>query len=75
MALTSMEISLVVLYLLVIVFGTVGNVLVVIWFRKKNMRQKAGNKLVVVLAVNDFVSSIIIPIMRISSIIRLEHGV
>ena len=68
-----MQISLVVLYSLVVLFGTVGNILVVRSFGKKNMRQKAGNKMVVVLAVNDCVSSIIVPFLRISSIIRLEE--
>ena len=67
------EITLVVLYVLLVVFGTVGNILVVKWFGKKRMRQKAGNKMVVVLAVNDFVSSIIIPLLRISSIFRLKY--
>ena len=59
-----------VLYLLVIVFGAVGNILVVKWFGKKSIRKKAGNKMVVVLAVNDFVSSIIIPLLRISQIFQ-----
>ena len=66
-------ISLVVLYSLVTLLGTVGNILVVKWFGKKNMRQKAGNKMVVVLAVNDFASSIFVPFLRISSLIRLQE--
>ena len=67
-----MQVSLVVLYSLVALLGTIGNTLVVKWFGEKNMRQKAGNKMVVVLAVNDFVSSIIVPFLRISYIIRLD---
>ena len=68
-----MQVSLVVLYSLVALLGTIGNTLVVKWFGEKNMRQKAGNKMVVVLAVNDFVSSIIVPLLRIAYVIRLNH--
>ena len=60
-------------YPLVIAFGTMGNVLVVEWFGKQRIRKKAGNKIVVVLAVNDFVSSIIIPILRILHIFQSDQ--
>ena len=69
MALSVEDIILVILYSMVVLFGTVGNILVIRWFVKKEERKKAGNKLVVVLAINDFAASIFVPLLLIHLII------
>ena len=65
MTFTPEDIVFLILYTLVFVFGTAGNALVVKWFGMKEQWKKAGNTLVVVLAVNDFLSSIIFPLLEI----------
>ena len=73
MALNKTDIVLIIFYGFVVISGTVGNILVIRWFGKKNERQKAGNKLVVVLAINDFLSSILVPLFQIHDLIRISH--
>ena len=72
MKLAALDVVLITCYGLVAVSGTVGNGLVIKWFGTKEERQKAGNKLVVVLAMNDFLSSIFVPLVQIHFIISLS---
>ena len=58
------------LYCFVFISGTVGNAFVMRWFGAPSEIGKAGNKLVVVLAVNDFFSSIFVPFYYIHYIVR-----
>ena len=58
------------LYGFVFISGTIGNAFVVRWFGAPSEIGKAGNKLVVVLAVNDFFSSIFYPFYHIHYIVR-----
>ena len=64
------ELVLMIFYVIIFIFGTVGNVLVVKWFMVKKQREKAGNTLVVALAINDFISSVIVPLWQIHHIVR-----
>ena len=59
-------------YCLVFLFGTIGNCVVIQRFGSKAERKKAGNKLVMVLAVNDFLASIFVPLMEVHNIIRVS---
>ena len=63
-----LDIVLMVAYGFVVIFGTVGNGLVIKWFGMREKRKKSGNKLVVFLAANDFLASIFMPLLQIHSI-------
>ena len=56
----------------VLMSGTIGNALVIRWFGTKEERKKAGNKLVVALAINDFLSSIFVPMFQVHEIINVS---
>ena len=58
------------LYCFVFISGTIGNAFVVRWFGAPSEIGKAGNKLVVALAINDFLSSIFFPFCLIYSILH-----
>ena len=70
MVFTGVDVALIICYALVFLFGTIGNCFVVRWFGNQKERQKAGNKLVTALAVNDFLSSIVVPLWQIHHIFR-----
>ena len=72
MELNAGDIFLIICYGVVFLSGTIGNGLVVKWFGTKKERKRAGNKLVVVLAINDFLSSIFVPLLQIHFIISLS---
>ena len=63
------DIILIVCYAFVFLSGTVGNGFVISWFGRKSERRKAGNKLVVMLAINDLLSSIFVPLSQIHYLI------
>ena len=67
-----MKVVLLFLYGFIFVCGTIGNCFVIKWFVKQEERKKAGNKLVIVLAINDFLSSIFVPLQQIHDAIRLS---
>ena len=67
----AVEVALLIFNGIVLTSGTVGNILVIRWFGTKEERKKAGNKLVVALAINDFLSSIFVPLFQIHNVIRL----
>ena len=62
------------LYGLVFISGTIGNAFFVKWFGAPCEIGKAGNKFVVVLAVNDFFSSIFFPLNSIQNIVSRFEG-
>ena len=64
----SEDIFLIVLYSLVFLVGTIGNINVIRVFGFTNQRKKAGSLLVTGLAFTDIISSIIIPFTEISHI-------
>ena len=64
------ETVLIIFYGMIFIFGTVGNVLVIKWFMVKRQRKKAGNKLVAALAMNDCISSAIVPFWQIHHIVQ-----
>ena len=68
MAFNEKDIGLTVIYGIVVIFGIVGNSLVIRWFGFGEERGKPGNKLVVVLAVNDCLASICVPLLQIQNI-------
>ena len=59
-------------YSFIFIFGTIGNAFVVRWFGVPSEIGKAGNKLVVILAINDFLSSIFVPLHHIHRIVSKE---
>ena len=63
------DIILIVCYAFVFLSGTVGNGFVIRWFGRKGERRKAGNKLVVMLAINDLLSSVLVPLSQIHYLI------
>ena len=69
MTFSNIDIVLSIFYGLVFLLGTLGNAFVIKWFGVKEERKKAGNKLVVVLAVNDFLSSIFVPLLQFHNIV------
>ena len=69
MALGAVNSILIVFYVFVFTSGIAGNILVIKWFGTKEERKKAGNKLVIALAFNDFLSSIFIPLFQIHFIV------
>ena len=69
MALNGVDIVLTICYGFVFLSGTVGNSFVINWFGKKSERKKAGNKLVVMLAINDLISSVLVPLSQIHYLI------
>ena len=68
------EIALITIYGLVVICGTLGNGLVIKWFVIGEERKKPGNKLVVVLAINDFLASIFVPLDQIHMITSRALG-
>ena len=64
----SEEIFLIVLYSLVFLIGTVGNINVIRVFGFTNQRKKAGSLLIAGLGLTDIISSIVIPFAEISHI-------
>ena len=66
------DIILIICYGLIFICGTIGNIFVISWFGASEKRGKAGSKLVIVLAINDFLSSIFVPIYQIHFIIRFS---
>ena len=63
--LNAFSITIIVIYSFAFLLGVSGNLFVVKWFGNKRERKKAGNKLVVVLAINDLLSSIFVPMGQI----------
>ena len=61
-------------YCFVFISGTIGNAFVVRWFGAPTKIGNAGNKLVVVLAINDFFSSIFVPLYSIHTIVSYFEG-
>ena len=72
MAITEVDIILIVTYGLVVIFGTIGNMLVIAWFGIGEKRKNPGSKLVVVLAINDFLASIFVPFLQINWIVSFS---
>ena len=69
MAITDEHIILIVTYGIVVIFGTIGNMLVIAWFGFGEKRKNLGSKLVVALAINDFLASIFVPLLQIQFIV------
>ena len=69
MGITVVDIILIITYGIVVIFGTVGNSLIIIWFGIREKQKYPSSKLVVVLAVNDFLASIFVPLLQIHYII------
>ena len=67
MSLNSEDIILTIFYGFVVILGTIRNALVVKWFWA---REEAGSKLVVVLAINDFLASLLVPLNKIHGAVR-----
>ena len=60
------------LYSLVIILGVGGNILVVRWFAFGNRRNSPGSIMVICLACNDCLSSVIVPLFRIHDIVAFQ---
>ena len=75
MELATVDYVLIVFYGVICITGTIGNGFIVKWFGAQDERKKAGNKLVAVLAVNEIVASICIPLPEIYFILmgKLRH--
>ena len=69
MAVTAVDIILILTYGLVVIFGTIGNMLVIAWFGFGEKRKNPGSKLVVALAINDFLASLFVPLLQIQYIV------
>ena len=59
-------------YSVVAVIGSVGNILVIKWFTSEEKRNKAGSLLVIVLAANDCIASIVTPLLEMHIIISIK---
>ena len=70
--LSPLNITLLVCYSLIFTLGVCGNLLVVKWFYEQYKQKMAGSALVMVLAVNDLLASIIVPLTQIHYIISLN---
>ena len=57
------------LYVVVITIGVFGNIMVIKWFYVDSKRKKPGSMLVIALAVNDLLASMVAPPFEISTII------
>ena len=69
------KIFLISVYGIVFVLGAAGNSFVAMMFGTKQERKKPGSKLVIVLAVNDFMSSIFVPLLQIQYLVSRSINV
>ena len=67
--LTTPEVLLLALYTVIFIIGVAGNILVARFFGASNLKKKAGSRLVIALAINDLLASVLVPINQIHSII------
>ena len=60
------------LYSLVLIIGVGGNLLVISWFSSDKNKKKPGSTLVIVLAMNDLIASIITPLYGIHLVVSMK---
>ena len=56
-------------YSMVVIIGVAGNLMVIKWFHNESRRNKPGSLLVIGLAVNDLIASIVTPLYQIHYIV------
>ena len=67
--LSKVDILYIFLYVCVFVVGVLGNILVMKWFLEPDKRNRPGSVMVITLAFNDMLASIIVPLFRIHLIV------
>ena len=72
MAVHAEDIILVACYGIIFLCGTIGNTLVIKFLSTKAQWNKAANKLLTVLAINDFLSSICVPLLQIQYVVSVS---
>ena len=55
---------------LIFLVGVFGNALVVKWFNTGSAKHTVGSRLVVILAINDLISSIVVPFAQVHAILQ-----
>ena len=61
-------------YSAVVIIGVIGNLLVIKWFSKEEKRQKPGSILVIILAVNDLIASIVTPLNEMNLVVSYRSN-